>query len=327
MLKIIDSIKLNISIPARADKIITQHIKSMNPWVSRQILDRWFVEDAFTFDGRKIKASTLLPKGSYQLDIEPEYAAKLAQTKLSPWLPEGDNELFLLQDHPDFFFLNKPSGIPTLPLTPWEDRSVAQMGLALFPSWADHFSNKLQLGVAHRLDEGTSGIVLAAKTEDTWNKLRKLFSDPNNTVQKIYHAYSSVPVQPQIIENEICALQKSKKRMAIASETRRGDQKGLPLPAWTEIISCDLWIEKPVPIYEIKVRIKTGVRHQIRVHLANLGAPLLGDTIYNSTRPQGIQVLRLGLQAYELSFEYEGKQYSCTAPALTPNLLLKEASQ
>jgi 23S rRNA pseudouridine1911/1915/1917 synthase len=182
--------------------------------------------------------------------------------------------------------LNKPSGIPSVALRHSETATVANFLLAHFPEVTTASPRMLEAGIVHRLDTATSGVLLAARTTQSYGVLREQFS--KQIVQKQYLA---------LVHGQ--ALRPGTRRSLLAPAGRRGQRMhelttGNGQEAHTAYVPVSQFSDHTL----IRVTIYTGVRHQIRVHLAALGYPLVGDTVYG---PPG-ENTRLCLHAETLSF-------------------------
>ncbi len=133
MLRLIDQFKIEVTEPVRADKVITQFLKNLNPFVNRQVVDAWFAENALSVGGRPLQPFFVLKPGHYTVSIENDAAAQLSCNEIVAWVPtiseieelrlhgflsshslttRASSNLasmddlrarFLLLDHPDFF--------------------------------------------------------------------------------------------------------------------------------------------------------------------------------------------------------------------------------
>ncbi len=211
-------------------------------------------------------------------------------------------ELILHEDS-NLLILNKPSGIPSVPHSAEETLSMVGIFLELHPECANLGRGGLESGILHRLDTGTSGCLVFAKTQAAFEKVKETWKTPE--VQKTYRALSrpiglepssSKPI-PSVITLPIGHDIKSKRRMRVVQPEWNNHQtririRGKPLPARTRVLE---FIELKGGQYDITVEIDTGVMHQIRVHLAHYGFPLVGDPVY-----EGAPANRLGLHAWKI---------------------------
>lgn len=130
-------------------------------------------------------------------------------------------------------------------------------------------------GFTHRLDNETLGLILIAKTEPYYSKLRALFSERGVSKKYLARVRGNVSGDNGVIDLQIAHSAKSEKKMMVVKEGYR-IFRGHPREALTE------WkvINRRVDSTDLEISAKTGVRHQIRVHLASLGHPICGDRLY-----------------------------------------------
>lgn len=239
----------------------------------------------------------------------------------------------ILYEDDSVIVLNKPAGMPSTrhaqhtsakPLPAAQrsrplvmEDSVADALADYLPTLAQVGTPGIDCGLAHRLDNDTSGCLLAAKTSTSHAQLRRQFDQ--GLVEKEYVALIwGHPPQSATITQAIQHHPKSKQRMQIAPVGSGQDA----VTTYTVIQYYPISAVVPSGFAAVKVRIKTGVRHQIRVHLASIGHPLLGDRQYQSTQQQ--QLLRLPcpyhmLHASQLSFTSPStsQRIYCRAPLPT----------
>lgn len=189
----------------------------------------------------------------------------------------------LVAEENDFLVIDKPNGMGM--------HDEEEVGLdSLIRSY---FDDK-QLSAAHRLDRGTSGLLLVAKGKEALSKLSMLFQ--NRDIKKYYWAISSR--KPKKKQGTIDGgMVKSRNGSWIM--TKSGENRAI-----TQFFSFGLGNGRRAFI----VKPYSGKTHQIRVALKSLGAPVLGDARYN-----GADADRLYLHAANLDFCYEGKnfEFSC----------------
>jgi 23S rRNA pseudouridine1911/1915/1917 synthase len=153
-------------------------------------------------------------------------------------------------------------------------------------------------GVVHRLDKDTSGLIVLAKTDGAHRALSALIKA--HELEKTYHAIvlGNVRARALAVEGAIARHPVHRKKMAVVSTGGR--------PARTEVFVVDTYFHFDY----IRVTTKTGRTHQIRVHMAHAGNPLLGDAVYGSRKLKGPAELiarslgRHALHASRLSFAH-----------------------
>lgn len=147
-------------------------------------------------------------------------------------------------------------------------------------------------GIVHRLDKETSGVIVAAKTDAAFEGLARQFAE--RQTRKTYYAIVSRIPAPRKgrVEAPIGRHPVSRLKMSIRPDGREA------------ISEYEVEKEFPPSAAMCRVRIHTGRTHQIRVHLASLGHPILGDTLYGYKASATIQVPRILLHAFELILQH-----------------------
>ena len=209
--------------------------------------------------------------------------------------------------------VNKPSGTPSNTLA---DSSVD------FPSLEEQISKLYapnHISLLHRLDVGTSGVLLFARSVEAYEQIRNLFR--LKKIKKQYWAWSEKRLElelPLEITQSLAHHPKSKKRMVVVDPVKMASRpktfyRGYPFPAHTKILSMKSTSFMGQSLYRYEVEIITGVMHQIRVHCKHVGIPLVGDPIYNEKDPSPFP--RLGLHARRIEFQLNDYLYQIEAPA------------
>lgn len=162
-------------------------------------------------------------------------------------------------------------------------------------------------GIVHRLDKETSGIILVAKNDYAHQLLAAQFAD--RRIKKFYTALvHGIPVPSKgSVDQPIGRDQVRRTRMACRADGR---------PARTDYTVLRGWPDQAAELY---LQIHSGRTHQIRVHMRELGHPLLGDPLYAGRRKDPVAVPRVMLHATRLEFEYPatGEPFviECAPPA------------
>lgn len=201
----------------------------------------------------------------------------------------------IVYEDENLLVLNKPTGVTSVPHGPEEKNSAVNFAVQHFPKLVEIFPDKpLELGLVHRLDTGTSGLLVFAKTSHEFLRLKTIWK--NREIKKIYRAWvkkGSFPQLPFEISSSLANSPKSSKRVMIYHPSKK--IRGKPFPALTRVLKSHTQTQNLV---DLEIQIETGVRHQIRCHLASLKAPILGDPIYSGDPSD-----RLWLHAWKLEFQ------------------------
>lgn len=168
----------------------------------------------------------------------------------------------------DVVALDKPPGIPTtIGRTP--GASLAGALLDRYPDMGA-FGDPRHAGLVHRLDTGTSGLLLAARHAESHARLRSAF-----TQKRVAKSYLAVVVgrvlAPVVVDTALTRHPRSRRRVIVAPADRGW-------PARTEVVP----IAGDADLTVVRLQMRTGVTHQLRVHLASIGHAILGDPRYGS---------------------------------------------
>jgi 23S rRNA pseudouridine1911/1915/1917 synthase len=202
----------------------------------------------------------------------------------SPSLPVG-----VLYADASIVVINKPAGIASVALRHTDTQTVANFLTAHFPDTGTASSRQLEAGLVHRLDTDTSGILVAARTPEAYTVLRKQFRQ--RLVGKDYLAL----VEGQLtaagcIVLPLAPTEHHRPRMRVVAP-------GHGQEAITEYTPVEHFTRHTL----VRLSIKTGVRHQIRAHLAALNHPIVGDRLYGVA---DALAPRLCLHAETLTFRH-----------------------
>jgi 23S rRNA pseudouridine1911/1915/1917 synthase len=163
--------------------------------------------------------------------------------------------------------VDKPAGPPTHPLAPGETGTVLNAVVARFPEMVGVGEGGLRSGVVHRLDLGTSGALVFATEEAAWQRARRAFAE--RRVEKIYVARVHGEIEGEHDVELVLAHRGDHMRVVTAGgRATRTLLRALVPGRETSLVEA-----RPI----------TGMMHQIRVTLAHLGHPVVGDRLYGST--------------------------------------------
>ena len=223
---------------------------------------------------------------------------------------ESDPALPLAIVHEDAWLVvvDKPAGVPSHPLREHERGTIANALVARYPEMSGVGYRLREPGILHRLDTDTSGLMVAARDEVTFDALREALRA--GEIDKRYIALVDGRVlAPQLIELPIAPHPKDPRRV-VAVEGARGAR-----PARTEILSAEV----RGAYTRVEVRARHATRHQVRAHLAAIGHPLVGDTLYGGSSLPGLSRHFLHASRIELAHPQHGRPMRWTSP-LPPEL-------
>jgi 23S rRNA pseudouridine1911/1915/1917 synthase len=244
----------------RIDKVLARHF----PGAGRRAIAELFAAGAVRVRGRRAhKGDRVAPGDPITVAHAPETGAAL--------IPIADSDaaarLALLVECPAWIAIAKPAGMPTQPLRAGERETAANGIVARWPECArvalDAGGDPRDGGLVHRLDIGTSGVLIAARTADGYRTLRAAFGA--GAIEKTYLAITAA--RPVSRSCDAALAQRGKRVVVDEAEG---------LVAHTEFV-----VERAGPSAAlVRCTARTGRMHQVRAHLAHVGAPLVGDSLY-----------------------------------------------
>jgi len=255
-------------------------------------------------NGKKVKAD-------HKADLHDQieiFAEDLAAVS-SELQPAPGMKIPILYEDEALIVINKPAGMQVHPAGNTDRQTVAHWVITQYPEVRGVGENALRPGIVHRLDRETSGVLIVVKTDPVFVALKELFQ--SRAVEKTYIAlvYGHMPELAGKIDKPL--LQRSGELKRFAVETQH-------IP---EAARQALTLYRVLARYRdfdlLEVTPKTGRTHQIRVHLASLGCPVVGDKLYAfkpMRRGEKLFSARQMLHAYRLRFELFSHHYDCRAP-------------
>lgn len=241
---------------SRLDRVLCERLG-----LSRAEAKRLFVGGEVRRNGRRADKGDLVACGD-RIELGSELSDPRARADANvPFAVRYEDEQLVI--------VEKPAGIPCHPLRPGELGCLANGLLDRYPEMAQTGYDVRQPGLVNRLDNDTSGLVLAARTPSIFMKLRALLEA--GEIAKSYLALTNNAVTPQRIELALAASPRHRARVEVSALGR---------PATSVVRGC--W-EHGANEFLVEVYAPKAYRHQVRVHLAAVGAPIVGDSLYGGS--------------------------------------------
>jgi 23S rRNA pseudouridine1911/1915/1917 synthase len=261
---------------------------------SRSQIRRWIDQGQVTVNGQSAKASRRLQTG----DIVSVTLPTDEPEGLRPW----HTPLSILYEDADCAVVDKPAGMVVHPATSHRQDTLVNALLARYPEMAAMIGPDAgagrRPGIVHRLDKDTSGLMVVARHEEARSALQRQFRA--RTVEKVYvallHGRLSPPEgQEGTIDLPIGRDQRSRQRMAVVD----GGRRAITRYVVRRFLFTRHGVRENYTLVE--ARLVTGRTHQIRVHFAHIGHPVVGDKVYGR-RKRHIACPRQYLHAFRLGF-------------------------
>ena len=284
-------------------------------------IDKFLAKEFFSYSRREI--AHFIKDGSITINtqrVKPSYSLK-AGDGIAVNLPEKSEELFrndeidldVLYGDVNIIVVNKPAGIQVHPSHTEQKRTLVNALVARFGEIIavgdGGGTAAVRPGVVHRLDKDTSGVMVFARNQESFDALKAAFK--SRQVSKKYLAITyGVPRDRQGIIQEALAKSSNYKKQIIANKKTKTIVR--------EAVTDYRVIKEAGGCSLIEALPKTGRMHQIRVHLAYLGHPIMGDKIYGKrqilTQKYPAVTERQMLHASKLEFRLFGEDFSFCAP-------------
>lgn len=271
----------------RLDKFITEKISGISRTHVQELINGGFV----TVNGKTAKPGLKLNShDKVDVTIPPEPPSHLEAQ---------DIPLKIVYEDADVLVIDKPAGIAVHPAPGITSGTLVNAILNYLPGIAKD-ADSLRPGIVHRLDKDTSGLILVAKNRTAQANLSDQFK--NRTVKKTYITLVKGKLTPEqgIIEADISRDPKNRQKMAVVAEGRE---------ARTEYKVIRYYGNNTL----LEIHPETGRTHQIRVHLAAIGYPVIGDATYGLANKH---LKRQFLHAGKISFNLPstGKRVEFESP-------------
>ena len=251
-----------------------------------------------------VRVNDKAPKAS--LNLKPGDVVKIDLPEVTPTdLVPYDFKLDIVHEDRDVIVVNKPSGMVVHPAAGHQHDTLVN---ALLHHTRDlSMKNELRPGIVHRIDKETSGLLVVAKNDATHEHLAVQFK--NKTAHRIYYALvaGQVPRMNGVIQSYLARHPVDRKRYASVRENNKiitSFDENFPTGKWAVTHFSKLQQSKDMSY--LKLQLETGRTHQIRVHMSELGHPLVGDTTYGYSikKMKELGITRFYLHAAELGFTH-----------------------
>lgn len=290
------SIEVEVRPPGgRLDRLLAEQAQDLSRSRLQSLIRQGFVR----VDGRVCTRPSLRLVGGERVRVTlPPPAPSELQAEPIP--------LQIVYEDENLLLVNKPAGMVVHPAAGHDSGTLVHAVLAHAPE-VEGVGGERRPGVVHRLDRNTSGLILLAKNDRAHQWLQRQFKD--RTVEKVYLALvDGLPPTPTgRIDAPLGRDPRRRKRMGVTTEAR-----GRP----AQTLYCVARAFRSHALLEL--RPLTGRTHQIRVHLAFLGCPVVGDTVYGRKRPS-LPVARQMLHAWRLRLRLPEEDEARTFEAPLPD--------
>ena len=298
---------LDLTVPGSLDSIRIDRVLSMLTGLSRSEANAIVASGAVALDDKIVlKSSTSVEEGQHLVAVlpPPESSEVLADPSVS---------VDILMDDPDFAVVNKAPGQVVHPGAGQRDGTLVAGLLALYPEMRrlsdEGLCDPLRPGIVHRLDKGTSGVLIVAKTAAGFTNLSTQLAERLMERTYLGMVEGHVVEERGVVDAPIGRSTRTPTMMAVRSD-------GRPARTGYEVIAR---IDKPHAMTLLRLQLDTGRTHQIRVHLATIGHPVVNDPRYGHRRDRRLPEDRFFLHSTTLAFAHPRTDEWITASVPLPD--------
>ena len=256
--------------------------------LSRTMIQKLIEEGAILVNGLKKKIS-------YKVNLNDKIDIDIPEAKETDLKPQNIPIEVIYEDD-DIIVVNKPKGLVVHPANGNPDGTLVNAIMAICKESLSGIGGEIRPGIVHRLDKDTTGVIIIAKNDKAHINISKQIKD--RQTKKIYIAL----VRGVVSENEATI------NMPIGRSTK--DRKKMAVRKDGKEAITHFKVLKRYPKYTLlEIKIDTGRTHQIRVHMAEIGHPVVGDTVYsNGKNDFGIDSQMLHAKSLDFTHPTTGKR-------------------
>ena len=285
---------VTVTEPGRADAVLSAAVDGL----TRSAAQKWMEEGRVILNGKPVKKNAPLKPGDTLLVSPP-------QPQDIDLIPQ-DIPLDIVYEDDDVVVVNKPVGMVVHPAPGHPDGTLVNALLYHCKESLSGINGERRPGIVHRIDRDTSGLLIVAKNDKAHLALAEQLQD--HSLFRLYHAVvvGGFKEESGTVDAPLARHPVDRKRMAVC---RTGEGR--------EAITHWQVVDSQGGYSHITCRLETGRTHQIRVHMASIGHPLVGDQVYGSKKPFPCLVGQC-LHAACLTFTHPTTGERMTVEAPTP---------
>ena len=265
-----------------ADSRIDRYLAQQMPDQSRSFLQKLIREEQITVNGRPVKAN-------YRLQPEDQVLVIVPDPQLPDILPENI-PLDILYEDSDVLVINKPKGMVVHPAAGHYTNTVVNAVMYHRQGNLSGINGVMRPGIVHRIDRDTTGAIVICKNDQAHQSLAQQLKE--HSITRSYRAivWNNLKEDEGTVDRPIGRHPVDRKKMAV------NEKNGKTAVTHYRVL------ERFGRFTYIECRLETGRTHQIRVHMASIGHPLLGDEVYGPSGKQPFRLQGQCLHAMTLGF-------------------------
>jgi len=300
---------LDLIVPAALGGSRVDRVVAMLSGLPRRVVAGLIEDGAVRLDGRRVTARSRVVRDGQRLEVDLPPAADQSPS------PDPSVAFTVVHQDAQVVVVDKPAGLVVHHGAGHAGGTLVDGLLARFPDLADLAAagggDEGRPGIVHRLDKGTSGLLVVARTPAAYRSLAKQFREHTAGREYLALVAGSVEADAGTVDAPIGRSARRRTRMAVTAQGRQARTGYRVLERFGGPVACTF----------LSASLDTGRTHQVRVHLAAIGHPVIGDDRYGeaAARPAALVTLmpagRVFLHAARLSFDHpDGGRTEWEAP-------------
>ena len=268
----------------RLDKIIPEKIND----ISRTMVKKLINQNEILVNGK-------LEKVSYKIKLNDEITVEMPKP-VETKLVAQDIPVPIVYEDNDIIVVNKPKGMVVHPANGNPNGTLVNAILAICKDSLSGIGGEIRPGIVHRLDKDTSGLLIVAKNDNAHVKMSKQIQD-----RKVIKKYTALvkgvmPEDEATIDMPIKRSSQDRKKMAVDKDGKKAVTHFKVIKRYKKYTLLD-------------IKIDTGRTHQIRVHMAEIGHPVVGDSVYSNGKNEfGVEGQMLHARLLEFKHPITGQK-------------------